>query len=464
MMITRGKALGVATFALLTGFSGGLLFISSGIGFTLIDDSKGPGKQTSTGARPGPSPGSRPMNSEPYGESGGGSSLRANRNDLLPSVDHEWVVEPMPILPTLEMLRPYRLQDALVGASHTWHLSTPDRLLHGHISRDQTTGDLRLALAEFTRRGKSPLDLVPAFFDRAGRHYRPTATHQTRTPNGPDVVQVSEFTLTPSEPVPLGEIVYFGFERALTDAERQGVESAQAAAREHGVAILPPPRIGEPYDFDLTTVDGQRLRTSDFRGKAIVIAVWQENASTVPIVASLGLVRKKYSENEVIIIGISFADSVAQAKETMQRWKAKGPLVVVPNDPKIRALWATGGRILRFPFTFQVDRDGILRFTSLYRRHIENFRLERNLDIEFGRKPFPNLQRWSTGPPRPYLRPHGLPGPPAPDWSPPAVEAPTAKPRESEPAIAGPAHQTQTSSSATPTRTDPHLDGQGTSP
>lgn len=402
-MVSRRKAIGVATFALAAGFIGGFCFISSGIGFALIAEGPKPGAEAANGVRPAGTRYSRTSMSESFSASG--QFLRADRDDLSPSDGHEWVFEPVPIAPSLEAFWRRNLSHLLSGGAYPWQVSVTERHVFAQFDFDPAAGELRTDLVEFTKGGRSALDLEPAFFDRFGRRRRPNLKSESRTANGRDEIRTASFTLPLADPQTIDDLVYFGVERPLTDAEERRVEQAQTAAKEQGLSILPPPRVGQPYHFDLTTVDGRRLRAEDFAGKAVLITAWSADSPTRVFGGSLAQVRKSYTADELVIIGLSLEESAADARATLRQLKVDCPLVVVPNDPKVRALWTTGGRITRLPFYFLIDRNGVLRSTSPYHRFPLVFHMPESVALQFGRRPPLEPMKYRVGPPRPYPKP-----------------------------------------------------------
>ena len=49
---------------------------------------------------------------------------------------------------------------------------------------------------------------------------------------------------------------------------------AFARAQKEGVEVLPPPQVGQRYDFVLTTLDGQKIRSVDLNGKVVLLDCW----------------------------------------------------------------------------------------------------------------------------------------------------------------------------------------------
>ena len=171
---------------------------------------------------------------------------------------------------------------------------------------------------------------------------------------------MTDFQFEPFQMVEPSKAAYFAIERVVPDAAKLLVEAAQEEAEDKGVAILPEPRLGQPYPFDLVDVDGKPVRSADFKGKAVVVTIWGPGGF-----GNLGLMfakklRESYKADEVAFVSVSFDGSVEEAKQSFAKQGPDGPLVVLPNDPTTRRLWVDGSRIDQIPKFFLVDREGVL--------------------------------------------------------------------------------------------------------
>ena len=382
-MISRGRMIAVTIVSLGFGFVGGAWFIGSGLGFDLIPLPTVPPANATPAVpkRVTPPPVPRVKAVEvpwPANFSGGwgGQGLRADRNDLAPAPGCDWVVDPHTFT-----------------FPSSWTKTNRERALCGYSAVQVSTGALLYFMVQSTRNETAPLDLRPVFFDKEGTRYIPLGHNSSSRGSGGQFI-TSEFTLDPVGQLPRDKVAYFAIERVAPDSERLLAEAAQKNAMEKGIVILPSPQVGKPYSFDLTTADGQRIRTEDYRGKAVVVWVWGPSPTDNWLLIDLKKIRDSYIDNEIAFVGVSFDGSVEEAREKFAKGKTDGSLVVIPNDAKIRRLWQEGAQITRLPAYFLIDRDGILRQRGNY------FDFKQNVDILFGRwKPF-QIDRPKFGPPR----------------------------------------------------------------
>ena len=367
-MISSGRMAAIAIVALGVGFVGGAWFISSGYGYSLLPVPKLPPPPPASPARakafrkapsvaavglPGPAH---------FSGGSGGLMPKADRTDLLPSPGCEWEIEPRPFRP-----------------GHNWHKTDPDRALGGYSTTDPATGGLRYLLIQSTRNRAAEIHLRPVFFDEAANRMVPDR-RPLGSSKGPEAVfAMEEFVFEPFRKVDASKVAYFGLERVVPEAARMLAEATQQEAKEKGVAILPEPRLGQPYPFDLADVDGKPIRAADFKGKAVVVTIWGPGGF-----GNIGLIyakklRESYKADEVAFVGISFDGSAEEAKQSFAKMGPDGPLVVIPNDPTTRRLWIDGSRVDQIPKFFLVDREGVLRFLC------HAYELKDSVDILFGR-------------------------------------------------------------------------------
>jgi hypothetical protein len=190
---------------------------------------------------------------------------------------------------------------------------------------------------------------------------------------------MAEFLFEPFRAIDVSKAVYFAIERVKPEAARLQAEAAQEEAVKKGVAILPEPRLGQPYPFDLLDADGKPIRSEDCKGKVLVVAFLGPGGFDRIALVMAKKIRESYKPEDVAFIGISFDATIEEAKETFAGSGPDGSLVVIPNDPTTRRLWADGSLVERVPKFLVVDGEGVLRFDC------DPFDLQDRVDILFGR-------------------------------------------------------------------------------
>jgi thiol-disulfide isomerase/thioredoxin len=140
--------------------------------------------------------------------------------------------------------------------------------------------------------------------------------------------------------VPAGEKILLGIEAVTIDAHRLAATAALGEARKLNIEVLPWAEVGWDYSFDLTSIDGKKLRSADLKGKVVLIDCWATWCSPcMALLPELKELYKKHHSQGLEVIGVN----LDQRKETAQKAIARQELpwlqVWVPNDDKSRSLW-----------------------------------------------------------------------------------------------------------------------------
>ena len=369
--MTIWRAVLVSVITAMVGFVGGVWFVSSGLGFRMIQLPPVPNASAGAAPRLQSQPRAR-TNIRPKVEAvgvpealnisgtSGGLGRPAERGDLLPSPGCGWEIEPYE----------FRIDQE-------WNKSNRERLLVGVPSLDPKTGRLRYSLIQSTQSGQSPTSLRLVLFDAVGNRYAARVSPTGRSSGSGGSVDYSHHDWDDLPKLDPPGTAYFGVERVVPDSARLTAEAARDEAKRKAVDILPPPRLGEPFDFDLATVDGKRIRSQDLKGKAVLVVLTGPSPRG-PI--ALERIRKEFSTDVLSVVGVSFD---AEAEEVVRDFAPVGregvSLVHIPNDPAIRRLWREGSEMPHLPAYWIVDPVGVLRFQTQW------FDLEDRLAIALGR-------------------------------------------------------------------------------
>jgi len=121
---------------------------------------------------------------------------------------------------------------------------------------------------------------------------------------------------------------------------------------------IPSPLIGQPMpSFDLQTLDGGRLSSSDLTGRPVVVNFW--GPSCVPCRDEFPLFKQALSihaADGIAVVGVLFQDPAEPARDFVAELGATWPTVLDP-DRTVAGQY----RVVARPQTYFVDRDGILR-------------------------------------------------------------------------------------------------------
>lgn len=128
------------------------------------------------------------------------------------------------------------------------------------------------------------------------------------------------------------------------------------------VVIIGSPLLDKPApDFDLATLGGQRARLSDYRGKPVIVNFWA--SWCIPCRDEFPLfvtTQYEHAADGLTILGIVHQDSSDAAAAFARQMGADWPLLLDPDQ----VAW-TAYRGLGVPSTYFIDRQGIVRATSL---------------------------------------------------------------------------------------------------
>jgi peroxiredoxin len=161
------------------------------------------------------------------------------------------------------------------------------------------------------------------------------------------------------------KIKFFGVEKLTKEnAQKVIAPTAFRKLKEAGVAALPYPVVGQPYEFDLTAIDGKRISSKDFRGKVVLLDFWARWCT--PCMAKMPKLKetfRKLNRDGFEIIGLNHDQSLEVAKRTIAKQELPWPNVLAPVEQSYYELWrqTTGIFETDIPRLLLLDRDGVLR-------------------------------------------------------------------------------------------------------
>lgn len=226
---------------------------------------------------------------------------------------------------------------------------------------------VRVALAHPGRRvGVASPEYVVVAFDAARRRYPLISLGfgEGGNPSAGPTIALRQFRLDPKV-LPVEKVSRLGVEVITPESRAIKSRAAQLKALAAGVEVLPPPLIGKPFDFAITTIDGRKIRSVDLRGKVVVIDCWATWCS--PCMQKMPELKKLYAERRadgLEVIGISFDEKPAAAREAIKSLGLSWPHAIVPDKEATRELWNDAAQIDALPRIYLIDRQGILRSAS----------------------------------------------------------------------------------------------------
>ncbi len=110
-------------------------------------------------------------------------------------------------------------------------------------------------------------------------------------------------------------------------------------------------------DFTLATIDGNRVRLSDFKGKVVLLDFWATWCppcrAAIPHLVEL---QEKYGKDGLVVIGMNMDQNPDDLAEFMSRTTFNYPVVRV--DEQTRTAY---GGVPSIPMAFLIDRKGRIR-------------------------------------------------------------------------------------------------------
>ncbi len=111
---------------------------------------------------------------------------------------------------------------------------------------------------------------------------------------------------------------------------------------------------GEAPTFELKTYDGQTIRLSDLRGKAVAVNFWaswcQPCREEAPLLEAAW---EKYKDRGFILVGVDYVDTEPAARAYLKEFK-----LTYPNGPDVQTLISQAYHITGVPETYFVTKDG----------------------------------------------------------------------------------------------------------
>lgn len=116
----------------------------------------------------------------------------------------------------------------------------------------------------------------------------------------------------------------------------------------------PPLESGLAPAFTLQTYDGQTIRLSDLRGKAVAVNFWASWCQPCREEAPrLQAAWEKYRDRGFVLIGVDYVDTEPEARKYMKEFG-----LTYPNGPDVQTLISQAYRITGVPETYFITKDG----------------------------------------------------------------------------------------------------------
>lgn len=115
-------------------------------------------------------------------------------------------------------------------------------------------------------------------------------------------------------------------------------------------------------DFELTDLDGQPVRLSDLRGRAVLLNFWQTTcAPCVREMPAFEEFAQFQGPQGTAVLAVSFSETADMVRDFLNDLGVSGVPVALDPDAVVRRQYSVQG----IPMTFVIDAEGVVRYVKL---------------------------------------------------------------------------------------------------
>lgn len=177
---------------------------------------------------------------------------------------------------------------------------------------------------------------------------------------GNDNVLLTQYVL--DEQLGSDDIDAIGIEMLDTEARSALAKAVKDRYQGKGIQTLPFPTLDLPYEFELTTYDGETISSKQLAGKVVVIDCWATWCSPcMRKMPGLKALQDEIGEEQLTVIGVNFDATQEAAVRAINSNNLTWPQIIVSSDQETRSAWHDMATVKVLPRVFVLDRQGILR-------------------------------------------------------------------------------------------------------
>lgn len=122
-------------------------------------------------------------------------------------------------------------------------------------------------------------------------------------------------------------------------------------------SLQPYPGSTLAQSLELADIDGNTHRLQDYRGKVVVLNFWATWCPPcVEEIPSLGRLQQAFSDDDLVVLSVDIGESRKEVEAFLLQVPADFPVLLNPDGTTVKQ-W----KIIAFPTTFVIDRDGVIK-------------------------------------------------------------------------------------------------------
>lgn len=125
--------------------------------------------------------------------------------------------------------------------------------------------------------------------------------------------------------------------------------------------IVPGVNVGDTaVDFTLTTLDGQTVKLSDYRGKKVLLNFWATWCPPCKVeMPHMEKFYKDYQDKQVVILGVNLAHTESSVEDVQRFVKNYGLTFPIVSDEKGKI--SSRYQVVAYPTSYVIDSQGVIR-------------------------------------------------------------------------------------------------------
>jgi thiol-disulfide isomerase/thioredoxin len=145
--------------------------------------------------------------------------------------------------------------------------------------------------------------------------------------------------------------------KTKVDVQQQHTQDKPWKVSSIAESLQPYPGSTLAQPLELDDIDGNTHSLQDYRGKVVVLNFWATWCPPcVEEIPSLGRLQQAFSDEDLVVLSVDIGESKKEVEAFLQQVPADFPVLLNPDGTTVKQ-W----KIIAFPTTFVIDRDGVIK-------------------------------------------------------------------------------------------------------